>query len=103
MDMIEFLLARITDDEAAARRELDELQAEGLGAGGLISHLVSVEVNDVPSISVDHTRVLAECRAKRVAAGFYLDDDPNVMAATIMAMVAVYADHPDFDPAWVES
>jgi len=115
MTLTEFLLARITEDEAIARR----FPRNG-------SHQTSPdEVNDdagpCPDDCVGHfsgTRLLAECAAKRAAIeaawGDHCqienewgacqsqdqmsakDDNPEV----IEALGVVYADHPDYQQEW---
>lgn len=83
MTIVEFLLARIADDEAwrVARYPGDH-------------RLLT------PSDQRAADRWLAESRAKRVAVEWYENDDAYVMAATVEAMAAIYADHPDYDEAW---
>lgn len=93
MTITEFLLARIAEREAVAR-DLQHQARQGRqivafnGGGTGVRELV------------DPARVLAECEAKRVAVDWYLNDDATVMEATIRALAAVYADHPDYREEW---
>lgn len=107
MTLTEFLLARIAEDERAARqgRALDDPVADTYGTW-------------------DHARVLAECEAKRriveraVAATSAADAwtherlktdtrDPlpewarrDAYCEVLRDMAAVYADHPDYAKRW---
>ena len=105
MTITEFLLARIAEDEASAGSWYEDW-------GGNMEPLGD--------------RIWAECKAKRqivelhtpwgfeysggeACARCVSPDDWNVIAlpdeerfpcATLRHLAAVYADHPDFDPAW---
>jgi hypothetical protein len=108
MTIVEFLEARIAEDETAAREALPE-QDNVYGAGGFF----------------EPSRVLAECAAKRAIielhtpirddgwksgeANDYLwcgtcgsiDDSPEPYPCmTIKALAAIYAIHPDFQQEW---
>jgi hypothetical protein len=85
----DFLLARIADDIALAR----EVQAQGVTDG-----LATDDPRSAPLRLA--SRTLALCAAHRVAVQWYLNDDDTVMAPTIEALAAAYADHPDYDEAW---
>jgi hypothetical protein len=66
--LTEFLLARIAEDEAAARGLNADLAREfGTCETQLYSTLDSVGTgySEMPALSIDSTRVLAECEAKR--------------------------------------
>lgn len=104
-----FLLARIAEDEAAAEH-------------GRRHNDVGTYANDnYGCLLVDPTRVLLECEAKRRvvaehdAAHILHDQGPPKPCSvdvgttrtalvwpcrTMRILAAVYADHPDFDPAW---
>lgn len=103
MTITEFLLARIAEDEAAARSLDAELAKEFGSTEAQLSSELSLAGSgymDYPVLTVDSTRVLAECQAKRVAVDWYLNDDATVMEATIRALAAVNADHPDYREEW---
>lgn len=99
MTLVEFLFARITEDEA---------KVEGIGQG------------DDPDFFWGPDRIRAECAAKRriielhnghhecvgvqngdplstvlVSPGYRFEDDP-----TLCLLAAPYADHADFDADW---
>lgn len=118
MTLTDFLLARIAEDEAAARQEDADYADTSL----------------LPTYDSEHQarwttgRVLAECEAKRrIIAEHELTTDtypvdtspsrgvsctlcygtgPGESAEdlgpcdTLRALAQVYADHPDFDPSW---
>ena len=81
MDIKDFLLARIAEDEAEAREALPE-QDTVYGAHGFF----------------EPTRVLAECAFKRWLIGTY----SGTREAFLMfrAMATAYADHPDYQEDW---
>lgn len=117
-DLVEFLLARVAEDEVIARHEWDELQARALGAGGLVSRLSLGEVNGVPVTCIDHTRVLAECESKRRIVEEHSDQpgcphecqgwldsgrrDVAIWEScpTLRLLALPYADHPDYREEW---
>lgn len=115
MTLATFLLARIAEDEAAARRHLHGPDHAGLGDA-------PARPGD-PVYRLDRTdpvRVLAECRVQRElivlayeATG--LDETVDMERETgsrydsgvhdvgdriLRAMASLYAGHPDFDPGW---
>jgi hypothetical protein len=105
-----FLLARITDDAAAAR------QVQALAAAGVIAHLsdsgTGAPLGDL--LVFDPARVLAECEAKGQIVNRYqyavnsFDAYPNeANRMTVSAMTDVlrllalpYAGHEDFREEW---
>lgn len=113
MNIIEFLLARVAEDEGVAQSVLAE--AEHAREPHKFSWRMDFGVNgssvyfpndDAPSPA----RVLAECKAKRdimrscsedyryaMASG---DDTTELAVEVLHAVAAVYSDHPDYDPAW---
>jgi hypothetical protein len=110
MELTEFLLERIADDEAAAR----SIQERAKGDDVWIVTGMDNYVCDY-----DPARVLAECSAKRrivelhqghhecvgvkagrvgtvlVAPGYQFENDP-----TLALLALPYADHPDYDESW---
>jgi hypothetical protein len=128
MDVTEFLLARIAEDEATARGAINGGGDAGpwlVGADtaphlspttvfrpsdwrGHIVHACDTELAENPLDVARHiarwdpARVLAECAAKRRL----LRDEPcadwsyGQPCDHVRAVAAVYADHPDYDPAW---
>jgi hypothetical protein len=123
MDLSEFLLARIADDEALVREAIQQNWAWRTPSGAVVADR-----------STFPARVLAECEAKRRIVGYCTPDDdagqvllrafadPTVDGAAlaqaepffrvfgaqmdeamtdVLKMLAMpYADHPDYDTAW---
>lgn len=114
LTITEFLLARVSEDEAVAR-EATAGPWTAYGDGVLLGTSANPEVcrgvkswNMAHLSTFDPARVLAECEAKRRI--ILLLDTTNspgidVGAWTIAKMILhplaqPYADHPDFDPSW---
>lgn len=124
MTIIEFLLDRIAEDEAAAR-DASEYGASwhwdsGFGAlcndpecsyGMLLTDDGPTVIMEVHAYDVhegwqgaahialhDPARVLAECAAKRaiIAAAMDIGDDGRY-SAVLRQLATVYADHPDYE------
>lgn len=117
MTLTEFLLARIAEDEAAARNA-------GGGAWESWSHRAgSLDLRDlvedrkrfaeVPEDRDEHivrwspARVRAECEAKRAIVDLALSAehagqvlDGALINGALAALALPYADHPDYDPEW---
>lgn len=99
-EVTEFLLARIAEDEAEVGGLYPGERDENAGPNGIGWADVGA-INEVLMTSAN--RVLAECKAKRhIIWGMTpygtLDD---INAREIFGILAsVYADHPDYDPAW---
>lgn len=125
-DLTEFLLARIAEDEAAARavpplghnfdmggHRQDErftfgriLPSSADGMGNWSKHCDSPITRDHFSRH-DPARVLAECEAKRrimglvtQMGGYYEPDAGRVGAEVLRALALPYADHPDYRDEW---
>ncbi|HKY59267.1 MAG TPA: DUF6221 family protein [Aeromicrobium sp.] len=126
MTITEFLLARIAEDEEAARavRPLDHNY--DMGGGRQDERFVFTRylpdsmdgrgnwAKDDPATSVhfarhDPARVLAECEAKRKIveqarayspASEYGDGEGWALVDVMRALASVYADHPDYDQDW---
>ena len=89
MTLTEFLLARISEDEA---------DVEGAGLLGW-------------ALCYDERRVLAECAAKRQILSWYVNQREYVtdkydegyheaLSDCVKRLAAVDADHPDYNPEW---
>jgi hypothetical protein len=144
MTLTEFLLARVSDDEATAQRLMDwdeaprdrsipwdNHAADGRAVGWGFTAVAAGLTSDVAAhiIRWDPTRVLAECAAKRRIVESYeiqranrdarrspraiaIEDERATQERrtqearcrgyedAALALASVYADHPDFDPAW---
>jgi hypothetical protein len=92
MTLTEFLLARIAEDEADARK------------GALYSP------DDGPFVRWDSDRMLTECEAKRAiveqtVSGFYCMTCRDALAESLLRdtlgyLTLPYVDHPDFKEEW---
>jgi len=124
MNIAEFLEARITEDEVAAREAAVSAGGAGWSAQQLDHEGLSVYGDDaagqidfdseetVPTlrylVRFDPARVLAECAAKRaiLAAQKNQEDNDDDMAwivasgVLLRSLAAVYSDHPDYQQEW---
>jgi hypothetical protein len=122
LTLLEFLQARLTEDELTALAAVD-------GSPSWRSSLTFRDVKDEdgryvveadrqhPSVEqaahiARHcpARVLAEVEAKRLVIADYLRTDAtgdllgrDIVESLLRQMSSVYADHPDFNPAWSRS
>lgn len=96
MDLAEFLLARIAEDEAEARRLVERYGCED-------DTYWAANADDVV-ITLGLGRALAECEAKRRIVERAMpneSDDPRTERGRILRVLAsVYADHPDYREEW---
>lgn len=84
MTVIEFLLARIAEDEADA--------LEDRGDTGMCDALSGVHYSAA--------RVLAECQAKRQIVQLAVDGFTYNPNQTMRYLAAIYADHPEYREEW---
>jgi hypothetical protein len=102
-DLLSFLLGRLTDDEIAARTLITSIEARPFES---ITHTADHASRHGP------VRILREVAAKRAIVQMWQDGlrahadllpvaGLDIADAVITALVAVYADHPDFDPDWL--
>lgn len=96
MNITDFLIRRIEEDEAAARQEDDDYANTTL----------------LPTYDSDHQmkwnteRVLAECEAKRAVINWWINGEigyvrvDGELTNPLIAFAAVYKDHPDYQPEW---
>lgn len=115
-ELVEFLQARISEDEVIARATLATgAIRDGAGEPWSLSHMDEYGV-----ICIEPTRVLAECEAKRriikladdatsldmqVDSGFRIGRrsevaEPYVGDVILRSLAQPYRDHPDFKPEW---
>ena len=97
--LVKFLLARLDDDETAARGHM---------RGGGILPFESIGQAADHAARQGPLRVLREVAAKRSMVHMWLARRdrpgagcPDVAAAMVVAMAAVFAEHPDFDSNWL--
>ena len=101
--LVKFLLARLDDDETAARGHMR--------SGGILPF---ESIGQAADHGARHgpLRVLREVAAKRSMVQMWLSRSrterdrtgagrPDVATAMVVAMAAVYAEHKDFDPSWL--
>jgi hypothetical protein len=103
-DIIEFLEARVAEDEAAAGElAAAEAAAAELGAGGPGQPVIRTGLEVSPFTAA---RVLAECAAKRkiLANVPLVTDIPSQMGGTsdyvLMCLASVYSWHPEYQEGW---
>jgi hypothetical protein len=101
--LVAFLLARLDDDEEAARTQV---------RGGEILPFESITQTADHGARHGPLRVLREVAAKRAAVQMWRDAPrvsgnrlgagrADVVDALIVVMATVFAEHPDFDPTWL--
>ena len=101
--LVSFLLARLDEDEAAAR---GQLRSGGIRPFESIAQTADHRARHGP------LRVLREVAAKRSMVRMWQTRSrgprdrlgpghPDVATAMVVAMAAVFAEHPDFDTSWL--
>ncbi len=95
MTLTEFLLARIAEDEAQAKRSV---------AQNATNPNLRIPASWIEGVA---TRVLAECEAKRMivsphksGGGEYGKGYADAVVDTLCCLASVYADHPDYREEW---
>lgn len=117
-DLVEFLRARLDEDEEVARAAAREMDGESWDAYFIFREGISISTDgpveerdgyishheETSHISRhDPSRVLREVEAKRQILWLYEGGDAyerSVMEAAIEAMAAIYAEHPDCLDKW---
>jgi hypothetical protein len=118
LTLTEFLLARVTEDETAARRAGSAAWANSHHniylTGDQSSEVIAVgpwdgDLGDAAEHMARHdpARTLAECRAKRAIVAQYAaatpqtsGTDAQALEQCVMSLAQVYGDHPDYRPEW---
>jgi hypothetical protein len=108
MELVEFLLARIGEDEAAATDEAIARARAGtvVGGPGVPAHAVDQAQEAVADVYrvrpwtriLSPARVLAECAAKRRIVEMYAGQHGQPYVLHFLALP--YADHPDYQREW---
>lgn len=103
MNITDFLLARIAEDEALAQSILDRSAPDPwdnpMETGNFWPEEVAFSDRHSPA------RVLAECAAKRGVIDIFKDRCPEVFdgerwVSPLAPLAAVYKDHPEYQEAW---
>lgn len=110
-DLVEFLLARITEDAGIAE-SVSPSPWHAIHAGDDGTHIISLdfgeEVAKTDHLNFEHiahwqpTRVLAECEAKRLIIenySFHMFDEEEY-AKVLRWLALPYADHSDYEEKW---
>jgi hypothetical protein len=98
MTITEFLEARITEDEAAANDLMGEREGDRVLAECAAKRAIIAEHGEQEVASLDRAtwgQPFIVCRVCAIGARQVVAPCP-----TLRALAAVYADHPDYDPAW---
>jgi hypothetical protein len=106
MEIAEFLLARIAEDERVVEQHR-QLHDEGEWDKVNPHKIVAVG----PRLTIDPARVLAECEAKRRIVGWFqtlgamtdrdsLETRHNELLHVLSALALPHADHPDYRQEW---
>jgi hypothetical protein len=119
--LVEFLLARVAEDEEEARRA--SMEGANWRATTKYGSVWSDDPEADPAMPVvydegrplteqaahiarwDPARVLAECRAWRAVIELHrLHSPPYVRGScpTLLALAQLFKDHPDFAPSWLQ-
>jgi Family of unknown function (DUF6221) len=101
MSIIEFLEARITEDEAGLKAvPFAAQQWDDFDFGG---------TDDYLRFTMGYGRAVAECAVRRAIIAEHSSVDPcdahdatfkTITCNTLRALAAVYADHPDYQQEW---
>lgn len=111
MTIVDFLLARIAEDENQAR-----WYSRLFGKQDTSGHEILLPPTDPPPSVMDYSephmligygRVLAECAAKRAIVGHCASGLANgsfgestLAEVTVRLLAQVYSTHPDYQPEW---
>jgi hypothetical protein len=115
MTIVEFLLARIAEDEATASRFKATWLEAGAPEADLVNDFGTYPSSEYTEIGLGLGRWLAECQAKRAIVDMHRseripDYDPGCSSdswdastedcSELAALAEVYRDHPDFQKGW---
>jgi hypothetical protein len=95
MTLVEFLTARLDEDEHVARVAVTDERGSGVAPWELwcITNPAQGEVHARPS------RVLREVEAKRRIVGLWAEQ-PQTFGEMVAHLAEIYADHPDYREEW---
>ena len=120
MELVDFLRARLDEDERQARAAMTFQAAEWrVETSGIITTSADTDVYTDDRELAEHiarhdpARVLAEVEAKRDAIVLHGGDlrmqlmfcshcEQDTPCPTLRLLARPFRDHPDFDPAWME-
>lgn len=102
MTLIEFLLARIAEDEVVARAALTDGNSNQIWQ---VQDWIELDAEVLAHVHRhDPHRVLAECEAKRRIVAMWLDEarfpDFDCGWEVLQMLARSYADHPDYCKDW---
>ncbi|MFD7185468.1 DUF6221 family protein [Streptomyces sp. NPDC059904] len=116
MELVDFLRARLDEDARIARVAASQSRGEEWRYDG--QYVVADPERDMVAVGSqdfmdaetgkhiarhDPSRVLAEVEAKRQLLLWAENAEAGAhLLAIVDTLVAVYSNHPDFDPAWLE-
>lgn len=105
MDLVEFLLARVAEDEETARAALRK-SSYGWSDNAFTEALELAEGEGAVKVATAHIarwdpeHVLAECEAKRRILGWHFRALPYERLALFKVLALPYGDHPDCRDEW---
>jgi hypothetical protein len=115
VSIIEFLTARLDEDEAVARDALDDLDLDGDGSEWTTGHFDHTMTSNPSALFIrsrSPEQALADVAAKRAIVAEcieHTDEDAwerdrvaasELAYATLRLLAQPYADHPDYDEGW---
>ncbi|MGV9744607.1 DUF6221 family protein [Rhodococcus zopfii] len=108
MNIVEFIEARIAEDEQIARKA-DAAQDDPLYPGTKMGLWVVTDSDFAIGVDYDPARVLRQCKALRDAVatvqdlleeGWSEDDAAYMRIRALSSMAAIWSDHPDYQQEW---
>ena len=109
MDIRDFLLARIAEEETYAYHALGLLGMENPWWTGVALKSCFPDLSRADALHIEQhspRRVMADCAARRAIVEAFDPDmpdlDPYVGRDVVAILAAVYADHPDYQQEWAQ-
>ena len=107
MDIVQFINDRLDEDEAVAREAIEQRRQARMDHHQPDYDMQAWPDVSVPTVLVGPERILREVEAKRSIIGRHPEilsicqsDGEAFPCRTLEALVDIYADHRDYDPAW---